>query len=111
MLYILGMKKLIIIFIVFPFFISCNNAKWTPLVKNNYMRSCIINFIDSSEKAGNKSTNQQARCYCIFSLDKTIELYPNPNEADENLSAADLQLIVDAAIVGLNNVKDLNTCL
>ena len=105
------MKKLIIIFIIIPLLSSCDNDKWTPEVKNNYMISCITNYVDSSEKVGNKSTNQQARCYCIFSLKKTIELYPNPIDADKNLSAADLQLIVNAGVVGLNNVKDLNTCL
>ena len=72
----------------------------------------MINYLEASEKIGNKATNQQARCYCIFALEKTIELYPDPKESDKNISTDTESLIKirNAGVNGLKNVKDLNTC-
>ena len=60
-----------------------------------------------------QATNQQARCYCIFALEKTIELYPDPKESDKNISTdtESLKKIRNAGLNGLKNVKDLNTCM
>ena len=104
------MKKLILLLLI-PL-VSCSQ-EWTPEIKVNFMRSCITNYLDATEKAGNKTTNQQARCYCIFALEKTIELYPDPNDSDKYLSTdiESIKKIRFAGLKGLKNVKDLNTCL
>ena len=105
------MKKLILLLLFIP--LVSLSQEWTPENKVNFMRSCIINYLEASEKTGNKATNQQARCYCIFALEKTIELYPDPKESDKNISTDTESLIKirNAGLNGLKNVKDLNTCL
>ena len=103
------MKKLILLLLFIP--LVSLSQEWTPEIKVNFMRSCIVSYLDASEKTGNKATNQQARCYCIFALEKTIELYPNPKEADKNRNPENLKKIMNAGVNGLKNVKDLNTCL
>ena len=105
------MKKLILLLLFIPF--VSYSQEWTPEIKVNYMRSCMINYLYATEKMGNKATNQQARCYCIFALEKTIELYPDPKESDKKISTdiENLEKIRNAGLNGLKNVKDLNTCL
>jgi len=102
------MKKLILLLLFIPL-VSCSQ-KWTPEIKVNFMRSCMVNYLEASEKTGKKATNQQARCYCIYALEKSIELYPDPRESDKNMTAENLKKIANAGISGLKNVKDLNTC-
>ena len=69
----------------------------------------MINYLFATEKMGNKATNQQARCYCIFALEKTIELYPDPKESDKKISTdiENLEKIRNAGLNGLKNVKNL----
>ena len=102
------MKKLLFLLLI-P--LVSFSQEWTPEIKVNFMRSCIVSYLEATEKIGNKATNQQARCYCIFALEKTIELYPDPKEADKNASPENLKKIMNAGVKGLKNVKDLNTCL
>ena len=103
------MKKLILLLLFIP--IVSFGQEWTPEIKVNFMRSCIVSYLDASEKTGKKTTNQKARCYCIYALEKTIELYPDPKEADKNRNPEILKKIMNAGLMGLKNVKDLNTCL
>ena len=101
-----------LILLLFIPLVSCSQ-EWTSENKVNFMRSCMVSYLDAKEKIGNKASNQQARCYCIYALEKTIELYPNPKDSDKNLSTdtESLKKIRDAGVNGLKNVKDLNTCL
>ena len=102
-------RRFILLLVFIPLF-SCSQ-KWTPEIKVNFMRSCMVNYLEASEKTGKKATNQQARCYCIYALEKSIELYPDPRESDKNMTTENLKKIANAGISGLKNVKDSNTCL
>ena len=91
---------------------------WTPKIKNTFMISCIENATDGKAiwgenitKLGFKASLQQARCYCIGALEKTMELYPNPKNVDNNLNNRNSKIIVDAGREALNNTKDIGTCL
>ena len=70
------MKKLILL-LLFKNFVSCSQKNGRQKIRLIFYEVLYNKLLEvNSEKTGNKAINQQARCYCIFALEKTIELYP-----------------------------------
>jgi|TARA_B110000879_G_scaffold30773_1_gene41993 hypothetical protein len=100
------MRKLIYLFLALLIVACSQNEAWTNKEKNNYMAACITNY--NKVKPNNL---QEARCYCIQTLNLTIDLYPNAKDADSKMTMSELKLISNKATKNLKEINDIGTCL
>ena len=73
------MKKLLFLLLFIP--LVSLSQEWTPEIKVNFMRSCIVSYLDASEKTGgrqkgtpNKLTSRIKRRRYAYDLDEILYL-------------------------------------